>query len=80
MHDTDQPDGITVHLQYIRAGIDELRQLQRAQNGRLGKAETRIAVLEDRSPGRSASIWGSVAGGVAGGLVAGVKALLGGGQ
>jgi hypothetical protein len=44
------------HIGPIRDDIRELIALQRAQNGRVGEAEKKIAVLEDRaSPGRVAS-------------------------
>lgn len=79
-HETDPHEGIRVQLEYISKGVDELRQLQQTANGRIGKAETRIAVLEDRSPGRAATVWGSVSGGIAGGVVMAIKALFGGGQ
>ena len=38
-------------------------RLQREANGRVGKAEVRLAVLEDRSPGRVGVITGSIGAG-----------------
>lgn len=46
----------------MRADIQELIQVIRHQNGRVGTIETKVAVLEDRSPNRAASVWGGVAG------------------
>lgn len=46
----------------MRADIQELVQIVRQQNGRVGTVETKVAILEDRSPGRAASVWGGVAG------------------
>ena len=37
------------HVTPIRDDIAEMVRLQREANGRLGKAEVRLAVLEDRS-------------------------------
>lgn len=56
------------HIEPIKADIAELVQLQRDQNGRVGKSETRIAILEDRSPGRVASAVSAVVSGVITGL------------
>jgi hypothetical protein len=42
------------HMGPMREDIAELVRLQREQNSRVSKAETRIAVLEDRSPKREA--------------------------
>lgn len=38
------------HIGPIREDIAEIIKLQREQNGRVGKAETRLAVLEERTP------------------------------
>jgi len=48
------------HFSPIRDDIAELVRLQREANGRLAKTEVKLAVLEDRSPGRVGLIWGSV--------------------
>jgi hypothetical protein len=42
------------HMGPMREDIAELVKLWREQNGRVSKAETRIAILEDRSPKREA--------------------------
>ena len=42
------------HIGPIREDIQTLVRLQREQNGRVTKAETKIAILEDRSPKREA--------------------------
>jgi hypothetical protein len=42
------------HIGPMREDIAEMVKLQREQNSRVGKAETRIAILEDRSPKREA--------------------------
>lgn len=53
------------HIEPIRRDVAEMVALQREANGRMAKAETRIAILEDRSPGRI----GMMAGGAVAGLV-----------
>ena len=45
-------DEFLAHMEPIRDDIRELVTLLREQNGRVSKVETRVAVLEDRSPGR----------------------------
>lgn len=72
-----QTTDIFVHLEYIRAGIDDLKAGQQAQNGRLREAEQTIAVLQDRAEDsrKSGRNWGAGAGtvgGFLGGLVAGL--------
>jgi hypothetical protein len=42
------------HMGPIKEDIAEIVRLQREQNGRVGKVETRVAILEDRSPKREA--------------------------
>ena len=54
----------------MRADIQELVQIVRQQNGRVATVETKVAVLEDRSPSRVASVWGAIAGAFASGLAA----------
>lgn len=73
----DQTTEIFIHLEYIRAGVDELKAGQAAQNGRLREAETDIAILKDRADEsrKSGRNWGAGAGtvgGFVGGLVAGL--------
>lgn len=60
-------DEFTAHMEPIKSDIKEIIQLQREANGRTSKNESRIAVLEDRSPGRvSASVSAVISGLVAG--------------
>jgi len=66
-------DEFIAHVSPMREDIAELVRLQREANGRLAKAEARIAVLEDRSPGRA----GMLAGGVMAGAVAVLLRLMG---
>lgn len=56
-------DEFLAHIGPIRDDIAELVRLQRDANGRMGKAEVRIAILEDRSPGRVGMITGTVGAG-----------------
>jgi hypothetical protein len=56
-------DEFLAHIGPIRDDIAELVRLQREANGRMSKAEVRIAVLEDRSPGRVGMISGSIGAG-----------------
>lgn len=56
------------HMEPLKGDIQEIVQLQREQNSRVSKSETRIAVLEDRSPGRVASGVSAVVSGVITGL------------
>lgn len=65
-------DEFLAHMGPIRDDIAELVRLQREANGRMGKAEVRIAILEDRSPGRI----GMITGGVGAGAIAIVWELL----
>ncbi len=53
-------DEFLAHMQPMRDDIAELVRLQREANGRMGKAEVRLAILEDRSPGRVGMITGTV--------------------
>lgn len=61
-------DEFIAHMGPIQKDIAELVTLQREANGRTGKLETRVAVLEDRSPGRVASIVSAVVSGTITGL------------
>ena len=79
---TDEQEHLTTneflaHIGPIKDDIKELVQLQREQNSRVGKAETRIAVLEDRNPKREASGISAVVSAVVSGVVAGVSAWFG---
>lgn len=77
-------DAIVVHLEYIKAGIDELRAGQKEQNGQLRAHGQAIAVLEDRATeaktaGRNYGAGFGAAGGFLGGFVAAfVQWLVGG--
>ena len=53
-------ESIAVHLAYLVKGIDGINDRLDRLNGPVGKHETRIAVLEERTPGRTVA-------GVAGG-------------
>lgn len=55
MADNLSKDEFLAHIAPIREDIAELVRLLREQNGRVGKMETRVAILEDRSPNRVAS-------------------------
>mgnify|MGYP001563266892 CR=1 FL=1 len=77
-------DVLLVHLTYLKDGVDECRELLKAQNSRLGKTETDIAVLSDRADDAKTSgrNWGAgagTAGGFLGGFVASVVSKLLGG-
>jgi hypothetical protein len=62
-------DEFLAHIGPIRDDIKEIMMLQREQNGRVGKVETRIAVLEERTPpSRVASGVSAVVSGVITGL------------
>lgn len=47
-------DEFLAHIEPIRKDIADLVALQKEQNGKVGAHETRIAVLEERSPKREA--------------------------
>lgn len=59
------------HEQMLRL-LTEVRDKITAQNGRVGTLETKVAVLEDRSPGRTAAL----SAGLISGVITGVAALL----
>ena len=61
-------DEFLAHMGPIREDIQELVKLFREQHGRVSKAETRIAVLEDRSPGRVSAGVSAIVSGVMTGL------------
>ena len=61
-------DEFLAHIEPIRKDIQELVALQREQNSKVSKAETRIAILEDRSPGRIATGVSAIVSGVVSGL------------
>jgi len=53
-------DEFLAHIEPLRRDISELVTLQREANGRIGKCEVRIAVLEDRNPKRSGMVGGTL--------------------
>ena len=57
---------ILTHIEYIRASQERTEQHLRLLNGRTGQNETRIAVLEERNPGKQGGIWGAIGGMLAG--------------
>lgn len=65
------------HIEPLRARLDELVELQRVANGRTGKLETRVAILEDRSPGRSGGLWGSIVAALLVGMAEAIRQVLG---
>tara|TARA_R110000787_G_scaffold104030_4_gene210752 strand:+ start:1079 stop:1318 length:240 start_codon:yes stop_codon:yes gene_type:complete len=68
-------DEFLAHFVPVRDRMEELVALQRAANGRAAKVETRLAVLEDRSPHRSSLITGGASAAGIGGLAAIAKLL-----
>jgi len=62
-------DEFLAHIEPIRGNIQELVQLQREQNGRVCKMDTRLGILEDRAPTRVAATIGAATGTFAGGIV-----------
>lgn len=65
-------DEFLAHIGPMQADIAEMIRLQREANGRMGKAEVRLAILEDRSPGRV----GAAAGGIGALIIAALFELL----
>lgn len=61
-------DEFEAHIVPIRKDIEELVRLQREQNGTVADVKTRVAVLEDRSPGRVAGGVSAVVSGIVSGL------------
>jgi hypothetical protein len=49
MADQDRIGQMLVHLEYLREGQDKTNAHLAVVNGRLGKAETEIAILNDRA-------------------------------
>lgn len=68
-------DEFLAHLVPIRGRLDEVVGLQRLANGRASKVESRLAVLEDRSPHRASLIVGGASAAAVGGLAAAAKLL-----
>ena len=59
----------------LKSQIDELVTHQRSMNGRISRAETRIAVLDDRSPSRVGLVAGSTVAAAGGAVFAVMKFL-----
>ena len=57
-------------IEPLKSQIDELVMHQLPMNGRVQRAETRLAVMEDRSPGRVGMVAGSTVAAIAGGVYA----------
>jgi hypothetical protein len=77
MSDTDSKDIalLLAKLDFIQVKLDEMCDHQKAMNGRVFRAETRLAVLEDRSPNRVGIVAGSTVAAVAGGVFAAMQFL-----
>jgi hypothetical protein len=62
-------DEFLAHIGPIRDDIKEIMMLQREQNGRVGRVETRVAVLEERTPpGKVSATVSAIVSGVISGL------------
>ena len=61
---------LTALLAPLKEGVDKCVEMLEEQNSRIHKAETRLAVLEDRQPNRQAGMWGASAGAFVGVLIA----------
>ena len=59
----------------LKSQIDELVTHQRSMNGRISRAETRIAVLDERSPNRVGLVAGSTVAAAGGAVFAMMKFL-----
>lgn len=66
MSDQLSRDEFLVHVEVLRDQMAEVIKLQRDQNGRVWSIDSRVAVLEDRSPGRVGVISGGIVAGVIG--------------
>lgn len=77
MSETDSKDIalLLAKLDFIQVKLDEMCDHQKAMNGRVFRAETRLAVLEDRSPNRVGIVAGSTVAAVAGGMFAAMQFL-----
>jgi len=75
MPETDSKDValLLAKLDFIQVKLDEMCDHQKAMNGRVFHAETRLAVLEDRSPSRVGMVAGSTVAAIAGGVYAVVQ-------
>jgi hypothetical protein len=68
MSDQDKQSNheVLIHLEYIREALDAANEHLARLNGRTGGLETRVAVLEERSPGKQGGIAGAAGGALAG--------------
>ena len=75
MTDTDSKDIalLLVKLDFIQVKLDEMCDHQKAMNGRVFRAETRLAVLEDRSPNRVGLVAGSTVAAAGGAVFAAMQ-------
>jgi|TARA_Y100000296_G_C5025424_1_gene182009 hypothetical protein len=72
MPETDPKDIalLLAKLDFIQVKLDEMCDHQKAMNGRVFRAETRLAVLEDRSPSRVGMVAGSTVAAIGGAIYA----------
>ena len=72
MPETDPKDMalLLAKLDFIQVKLDEMCDHQKAMNGRVFRAETRLAVLEDRSPSRVGMVAGSTVAAIGGAIYA----------
>ena len=70
MPETDPKDIalLLAKLDFIQVKLDEMCDHQKAMNGRVFRAETRLAVLEDRSPSRVGMVAGSTVAAIGGAI------------
>lgn len=68
MADSISREEFLAHIEPIRRDVQELVTLQREQNGRVFKLDSRVAILEDRTPNRTAATIGAASGSAAGAL------------
>lgn len=68
MADQLNKDEFLAHIGYVREDIAEMKLLQKEANGRTSTLESRVSVLEDRSPGRVSAVVSAVVSGVTSGL------------
>lgn len=56
-------------LDPIQKGVEKCVSMLETQNSRIAKAETAIAILNDRQPSRQGATWGAAAGGFVGAII-----------
>ena len=77
MADSISREEFLAHIEPIRRDVQELVMLQREQNGRVFKLDSRIAILEDRTPNRTAATIGAASGTIAGAILTALQRLFG---